>query len=52
MEASGFEIVRTWRAIVPPTLTRSVLPPRFRDWSDEDRSTTTMIVVGRLSRRR
>jgi len=47
MQASGFEIVRTWRAIVPPTLTRSVLPPRFRSWSDEDRSTTTMVVVGR-----
>jgi hypothetical protein len=50
MAASGFEIVRTWRAIVPPTLTRSILPPRFRDWSDEDRSTTTMVVVGRRVR--
>lgn len=50
MEASGFEVVRTWRAIVPPTLTRSGLPTRFRDWSDEDRSTTTMVVVGRRVR--
>jgi hypothetical protein len=50
MEASGFEIVRTWRAIVPPTLARSGLPPRFRDWSDEDRATTTLVVVGRRIR--
>ena len=50
MEASGFEILRTWRATVPPTLGRSGLPPRFRDWSDEDRSTTTMVVVGRRIR--
>jgi len=50
MQASGFEIVRTWRAIVPPTLPRSGLPPRFRAWSDEDRSTTTMVVVGRRIR--
>lgn len=50
MQAAGFEIVRTWRAIVPPTLSRSGLPPRFRHWSDEDRSTTTMVVVGRKVR--
>lgn len=50
MEASGFEISRTWRTIVPPTISRSGLPPRFRDWSDEDRSTTTMVVVGRRIR--
>lgn len=47
MQASGFEIVRTWRALVPPTLARSGLPARFREWSDEDRSTTTMVVIGR-----
>jgi hypothetical protein len=47
MEAAGFEIVRTWRTIVPPTIPRSGLPPRFRDWSDEDRSTTIMVVAGR-----
>jgi hypothetical protein len=50
MEASGFEIARTWRAIVPPTLSRPDLPPRFRDWSDEDRSTTTMVVVAKRIR--
>jgi hypothetical protein len=47
METSGFEIVRTWRTIVPPTIARSDLPHRFRDWSDEDRSTTVMVVAGR-----
>ena len=50
MEAAGFEIVRTWRAIVAPTLSRSGLPARFRGWSDEDRSTTVMVVVGRRIR--
>ena len=50
MQTSGFEIVRTWRAIVAPTLTRSGLPARFRAWSDEDRSTTTMTVVARRIR--
>lgn len=50
MESSGFEIVRTWREVVAPSLSRSGLPPRFRDWSDEDRSTTVMVVVGRRLR--
>ncbi|MGH8298547.1 MAG: hypothetical protein ACRES6_04585 [Steroidobacteraceae bacterium] len=50
MEATGFEIVHTWRALVPPTLVRSGLPERFRDWSDEDRSTTTLVVLGRRIR--
>lgn len=50
MEASGFEILRTWRAIVAPTLSRAGLPPRFRNWSEEDRSTTVMVVVGRRIR--
>lgn len=50
MEASGFEIVQTWRTIVPSTLSPSGLPPRFRAWSDEDRRTTTMVVVGRRIR--
>lgn len=50
MEATGLEIVRTWRALVPPTLARPVLPPRFREWSDEDRSTTSIVIVGRRAR--
>jgi hypothetical protein len=50
MEAAGFEIVHTWRDLVPPTLARSGLPARFRDWSDEDRATTTMVVLGRRIR--
>lgn len=50
MQAAGFEIVRTWRDLVRPTLLRSGLPARFRGWSDEDRATTTMIVVARRAR--
>jgi hypothetical protein len=50
MEASGFEVVHTWRDLVPPTLSRAGLPARFRDWSDEDRATTTMVVIGRRIR--
>lgn len=50
MEAAGFEIVQTWRTIVPSTISRPSLPPRFRAWSDEDRSTTTLVVIGRRIR--
>jgi hypothetical protein len=50
MSQSGFEIIRTERISASPTIPRGSLNPPFRDWSEEDRSTTTMIVVARRVR--
>jgi hypothetical protein len=47
MKRSGFEIIRVSRIEVPPTIPRHSLNQRMRNWSDEDLSTSTMIVVAR-----
>ncbi len=50
MRQSGFEIIRAERVTASPTIPRGNLNAPFRDWSEEDRSTTTMVVVARRVR--
>jgi len=50
MRRSGFEIIRTERVTASPTIPRAHLNPAFRDRSEEDRSTTDMVVVARRVR--
>jgi hypothetical protein len=50
MEAAGFEVLRTWRTAGRPGLSLDALHGRFRAWTEEDRSTTTMVVVARRIR--
>lgn len=50
IENAGFELVRTLRTAAAPTVPRHKLHAHFRNWSDEDRSTATMVVVARRVR--
>ncbi len=50
MRQSGFEIIRTERTTASPTIPHGALNRAFRQWSEEDRSTATMIVVARRVR--
>lgn len=50
MRQSGFEIIRAERVTASPTVARGNLNPSFRHWSEEDRSTTTMVAVARRVR--
>ncbi len=50
MRGAGFEIVRALRVTSSPTVHRQQLAAQFRDWSDEDLSTSTMVVIARRVR--
>jgi hypothetical protein len=50
IEDAGFEVVRTVRTTAKPTVPRHELHAQFRRWSDEDRSTATMVVVAKRVR--
>jgi hypothetical protein len=47
---AGFEVVRVLRTTATPTVPSGKLHAQFRDWSDEDRSTATMVVVAKRVR--
>jgi hypothetical protein len=50
IENAGFSVIRTLRTTAAPTVPRHKLHPQFRNWSDEDRSTATMVVVAKRVR--
>lgn len=50
IERAGFDIVRALRTEATPTIPRDRLHAQFRNWSDEDRCTASMVVVAKRTR--
>jgi len=43
---SGFKVIKATPAITAPVLSAEDLAPRFREWSEDDRRTTTIHLIG------